>query len=77
VAEIAALDAPNVLRGHFDANGLLISSDVPTPPMPKGEGDLQKGHKPGTLGRILPGLSPRSLPAGLKLDAEGFVVAVS
>jgi len=76
-AQIAALDAPNVLRGHFDANGLLISSDVPTPPMPQGEEDLQKGHKPGTLGRILPGLSPRSLPAGLKLDAEGFVVAVS
>ena len=32
---------------------------------------------PGTLGRLLPGLSLESLPAGLAVDEAGFVVITS
>ena len=72
-AQITALQAPKVLRGYFDgASGLLISSEVPNPPAAD-ESDPQWGIRAGTLGRLLPGLALESLPAGLSLDAHGFV----
>lgn len=72
-AQIAALTAPKVLRGYFDgASGLLISSEVPNPPAAD-ESEPQWGIRAGTLGRLLPGLALESLPAGLSLDAHGFV----
>lgn len=73
-AQIAALTAPKVLRGYFDgASGLLISSEVPNPPAAEGE-ECQHGTRAGTLGRLLPGLALESLPAGLSMDDDGFVV---
>lgn len=71
--QITALTEPKVLRGYFDAgSGLLISSEFPTPPAAVGE-EGQKGSLAGTLGRLLPGISLESLPAGLSLDVHGFV----
>lgn len=73
-AQIAALTAPKVLRGYFDgASGLLISSEVPNPPAAEGE-EGQHGTRDGTLGRLLPGLSLESLPPGLSVDDDGFVM---
>lgn len=74
-ARITELNDARLLRGYWDAaSGLLLSTEVPTPPMPVGEEGLQKGRKPATLGRLLPGLALDSLPAACTLDAEGFVV---
>jgi acyl-[acyl-carrier-protein]-phospholipid O-acyltransferase/long-chain-fatty-acid--[acyl-carrier-protein] ligase len=73
-AQIMALQASPVLRGYFDAaSGLLISSEVPNPPAAEGE-EGQHGTRDGTLGRLLPGLALESLPAGLTVDEDGFVL---
>jgi acyl-[acyl-carrier-protein]-phospholipid O-acyltransferase/long-chain-fatty-acid--[acyl-carrier-protein] ligase len=71
--QIASLQAPQVLRGYFDAaSGVLISAEVPNPPAAEGE-ECQHGTRAGTLGRLLPGLALESLPAGLAVDEAGFV----
>lgn len=76
-AQIAALQAPQVLRGYFDAaSGVLISAEVPNPPAAEGE-ECQHGTRAGTLGRLLPGLALESLPAGLSVDEAGFVKLAS
>jgi len=73
-SQIAALQSPQVLRGYFDAaSGVLISSEFPNPPAAEGE-EGQHGTRAGTLGRLLPGLSLESMPAGLSVDEAGFVV---
>ena len=72
--QILALSLPKVLRGYFDAaSGWLISSEFPNPPAAEGE-ESQQGTRAGTLGRLLPGLALESLPAGLTVDDDGFVM---
>lgn len=47
-----------VLRGLLHtATGTLVSTEFPDPVMPKGDEELQKGTRPGTLGRLLSGLA--------------------
>ena len=59
-----------ILRGYIDpATGILLSTEVPNPPLPKADKDQQLGQKPGTLGRLLPGLTLESTPAGLTISA--------
>lgn len=73
-AQIMALKASPVLRGYLDAaSGLLISSEFPNPPAAEGE-EGQHGTRDGTLGRLLPGWSLESLPPGLSVDDDGFVM---
>ncbi|MBE7496645.1 MAG: 1-acyl-sn-glycerol-3-phosphate acyltransferase [Verrucomicrobiaceae bacterium] len=68
------LPAP-ALRGVLEgATGLLLSTELPAPPAAGGE-EPQQGRKPGTLGRLLPGMRVDALPAGLRVDEEGFVSA--
>ncbi|MCF7789807.1 MAG: MFS transporter [Prosthecobacter sp.] len=58
------------LRGYIDAEtGILLTTEVPNPPMPSGDKDQQLGQKPHTLGRLLPGLAIASTPEGLLISA--------
>lgn len=63
-------------------DGLIISLSMPHPPLPNETSEFQAGHKPHSLGKILPGWyledgkifpSEMTLPAGLELDSEGFL----
>jgi len=59
----------SVLRGHLDVvTGLLVSVEVPDPPMPQNEQGGQLGRKEGTLGRLLPGLCVRSSAEGITIS---------
>ncbi|MEZ5383925.1 MAG: MFS transporter [Prosthecobacter sp.] len=53
------------LRGYLDAStSLLLSVEVPDPPMPANEAGGQLGRKAGSLGRLLPGFAVQSEPGG-------------
>ncbi len=67
--------------------GLVVAMSMPDPPMPKAGGTPQKGSKPGSWGKLLPGwfiegalvkgpACPHGLPLpdGATLDADGFLV---
>ena len=67
-AEAAQRLGVPVLRGWLDgATGALIALEVPEPPMPAGASDQQMGSRPGSVGRLLPGL-------GFDLRAEGLAI---
>ena len=54
------------LRGYFDAvTEVILSTEVPNPPMPANDKDDQLGRKAGSLGRLLPGLKIESPPEGV------------
>ena len=62
--EMAGLDG--VLPGWIDqATGYLIAQNVPDPTMPATEQGNQPGHRAGSAGRLLPGLSCASTEGGL------------
>jgi acyl-[acyl-carrier-protein]-phospholipid O-acyltransferase/long-chain-fatty-acid--[acyl-carrier-protein] ligase len=67
----ALLPAPTapqspILRGYLDpSTGILLSTEVPDPPMPAGDEDEQHGKKTGSLGRLLPGLVIESTAEGV------------
>jgi acyl-[acyl-carrier-protein]-phospholipid O-acyltransferase / long-chain-fatty-acid--[acyl-carrier-protein] ligase len=66
---------------------VVISMSMPDPPEPADASDIQRGNRPGTWGRLLPGwylqgsrvhgpAAPEGgieLPPGAFLDAEGFI----
>lgn len=57
------------LRGHMDpATEVLVSIEVPDPPLPAHDKDVQLGRKAGTLGRLLPGLNAEATPEGLRIS---------
>jgi len=57
-----------VFRGHVDADTeLLLSTEVPDPPMPENEQGGQLGKKAGSLGRLLPGFKIESNAGDLVL----------
>ena len=64
-------------------NGQVIAMSMPHPPLPKPDSFFQAGHKPGSLGKLLPGwyiengkLMPSEIPwpEDLEIDSESFVV---
>jgi len=59
-----------------EATGEWLTLAVPNPPMPVGEEEDQKGNRPGTLGRLLPGIDPEPLlkAKGWELALDGFVI---
>ncbi|OYW72036.1 MAG: hypothetical protein B7Z37_26040 [Verrucomicrobia bacterium 12-59-8] len=57
------------MRGYIDADTeILISTEVPNPPMPAGYEDDQHGQRAGCLGRLLPGLVIETTPDGVRLS---------
>ncbi|MBN8422279.1 MAG: hypothetical protein J0L73_25415 [Verrucomicrobia bacterium] len=59
-----------ILRGYIDAaTGILLTTEVPNPPLPAADKDQQLGQKAGSLGRLLPGLTIESTPEGLLIIA--------
>ncbi len=58
-----------VLRGWWhEDSGILLSTEFPNPQMPKGEEDTQQGIRPGSLGRLLPGIAYHQEATGLRLS---------
>lgn len=51
--------------GYHAATGALLALSVPDPEMPKGEELNQTGHRAGSVGHILPGLSVSAQPDAL------------
>ena len=59
----------DVLRGYIDpATSILVSAEVPDPPMPENEPGGQLGRKAGSLGRLLPGFA-------VQCDAGGITIS--
>lgn len=57
------------LRGYIDAaTGILVSTEVPDPPLPANEQGGQLGRKTGSLGRLLPGLNLESTATGVRIS---------
>lgn len=68
-SDLTPLPSTPALRGYIDpATGILLSAEVPDPPLPAGEDEGQHGRKIGSLGRLLPGLAIES-------TAEGVVIS--
>ncbi len=68
-SDLAPLPATHVLRGYLDAEtGILISTEVPDPPLPANEQGGQLGQKTGSPGRLLPGLTLESTAEGVRLS---------
>lgn len=56
-SDLTPLVENNALRGYIDpATGILVSTEVPDPPLPANEQGGQHGRKAGSLGHLLPGL---------------------
>lgn len=80
----AEWDKPGVLHlPCLAVDGLVVSMSIPHPAMPRPESFFQVGHKPGTLGKLLPGWSLEdgklypgglSLAKGARLDGESFLL---
>jgi acyl-[acyl-carrier-protein]-phospholipid O-acyltransferase / long-chain-fatty-acid--[acyl-carrier-protein] ligase len=67
----------------FELDGLVVAMSMPHPPLPTETTVFQSGNKAGSWGRVLPGwyledgkLQPGGmiLPAGVVMDASGFLV---
>lgn len=57
------------LRGYIDAaTGILVSTEVPDPELPEAERGNQLGQKPGSLGRLLPGLNLVATTGGVQIS---------
>jgi len=70
--EAATVTDPKTGPALFDAqSGALLTISVPHPPMPAGEEHLQVGHRAGSAGHLLPGLSLRT--EGHSLRVGGLV----
>jgi acyl-[acyl-carrier-protein]-phospholipid O-acyltransferase/long-chain-fatty-acid--[acyl-carrier-protein] ligase len=73
-AQVAETMPPQVLRGYLDAaTGILISTELPDSAAAGGE-EPQPGRQAGTLGRLMPAMRVDALPAGLRVDEQGFVM---
>lgn len=59
----------HALRGYIDpGTQVLLTLEVPDPPMPNHDKEAQLGKKPATLGRLLPGLNAEPAPEGVRLS---------
>ncbi len=75
------LSAPTTsYPGVLDAEGRLLTISLPDPAMPSGEEGNQLGHRPGSLGRFLPGVTSSTALAAcleahsLTLTENGFLL---
>lgn len=58
-----------VLRGWWhEESGILVSTEMPDPPLPKEDEGAQLGIRPGSLGRLLPGLAFHQESTGLRIS---------
>ncbi|MCB1277225.1 MFS transporter [Prosthecobacter sp.] len=65
-SDITSTSPAPALRGYIDAEtGILVSVEVPDPPMPANDKDEQFGRKPNSIGRLLPGLRIESTADGV------------
>jgi hypothetical protein len=66
--------------GVLDVEGRLLTISLPDPAMPSGEEGNQLGHRPGSLGRFLPGVTSSAALAAcleahsLTLTDDGFLL---
>jgi acyl-[acyl-carrier-protein]-phospholipid O-acyltransferase/long-chain-fatty-acid--[acyl-carrier-protein] ligase len=61
--------SPGVLRGYIDpATSILLSVEVPDPPMPENEPGGQLGRKAGSLGRLLPGFNLQNAADSIRIS---------
>ena len=68
-SDLSPLPQTSALRGYIDAaTGLILSTEVPNPPMPANDKDEQLGQKAGSLGRLLPGLVIESTADGVRIS---------
>ena len=68
-SDLSPLPQTTALRGYFDAGTeIILSTEVPNPPMPANDKDEQLGQKAGSLGRLLPGLKIESTPEGVRIS---------
>lgn len=56
------------------ATGRVIAVSLPDPPLSTRTAEPQTGRKPGSPGRLLPGLLTDAIPDGWKLDESGYLV---
>ena len=65
LAEVHAA-VPNAFPALYDeSTGVLLTLSVPDPQVPEKDRGRQSGHKPGTLGHVLPGLVVQEQEGGL------------
>ena len=68
-SDLSPLPQTTALRGYFDTGTeIILSTEVPNPPMPANDKDEQLGQKAGSLGRLLPGLKIESTPEGVRIS---------
>ncbi|MGV3663420.1 MAG: MFS transporter [Prosthecobacter sp.] len=68
-SDLDSLPTTHVFRGYIDpTTELLLSAEVPDPPMPENDKDAQLGKKAGSLGRLLPGFKVGSNAGDLVLS---------
>ena len=68
-SDLSPLPQTIALRGYIDAaTEIILSTEVPNPPMPPGYEDDQYGQRAGTLGRLLPGLIVESTAEGVRIS---------
>ena len=60
-----------------DPEGTVVAVSLPDPPISTRTGEPQSGRKPGSPGRLLPGLLTGSIPEGWTMDEGGFLLPVT
>lgn len=70
----AAASAGSTCPAVYDeATGVLLTLSVPDPTLPEKEQGAQVGHKPGSLGHVLPGLAITVPTTGGSLEFAGLL----
>ena len=66
-----AADCPGLT---CEAAGTVVAVSLPDPPRSTRTAEPQTGRKPGSPGRLLPGLLTEAIPPGWTLDESGYLV---